>query len=553
VDVVSKARHSSSLSVTKCRAQPSEFDAATLYAVSLFKSASVVSLFTLLSRITGLVRELLIASTFGASAMTDAFNVAFRIPNLFRRFFGEGAFSQAFVPVLAASKAQHGEEQTRLLIDRVATVLAWALLALSVLGVLGASGLVWVMASGLKQEPHGFDVAVVMTRWMFPYIAFMSLVALGAGVLNTWKRFAVPAATPVLLNVCMIAAAWLGAPWLKVLGLEPIYALAGGVLAGGALQLMVQWLALKRLGLQPRMGWRWSALRAAWADAGTQNILRLMGPALLGVSVAHISMLINTQIASYLRPGSVSWITYADRLMEFPTAMLGVAMGVVLMPQLASARASGEAAKYSGMLDWGLRWVAVLAVPCAVALLVFPTPLVAVLYHYGAMTDFDVQQVTFALMGWGVGLVGIVAIKVLAPGYYASQDTRTPVRVAIGVLVLTQILNFFLVPIFAHAALTLSIGLGAMVNAAWLLLGLIRRGSYTPEPGWCIFLLQVLAGCALLTVFLMWANGHFAWTAMRVESFKRIWLVAGILFASAAIYFVALWAAGLKLRQLVRR
>ncbi|APW46416.1 murein biosynthesis integral membrane protein MurJ [Rhodoferax antarcticus] len=521
--------------------------------MSLFKSASIVSVLTLVSRITGLVRELLIASTFGASAMTDAFNVAFRIPNLFRRLFGEGAFSQAFVPVLAASKAQQGDAATRLVIDRVATVLAWALLGLSVMGVLGAGALVWLMASGLKQDPRGFEVAVVMTRWMFPYIAFMSLVALGAGVLNTWKRFAVPAATPVLLNICMIAAAWLGAPWFKSMGIEPIYALAGGVLLGGMAQLGVQWWALKRLDLQPRMSGRWSALREAWACAETKNVLRLMGPALLGVSVAHISMLINTQIASHLRPGSVSWITYADRLMEFPTAMLGVAMGVVLMPQLALARASGESAKYSGMLDWGLRLVALLAIPCAVALLVFPTPLVTVLYHYGAMTDFDVQQVTYALMGWGVGLVGIVAIKVLAPGYYASQDTKTPVRIAVGVLVFTQLLNIFLVPIFAHAALTLSIGIGAMVNALWLLVGLIKRGSYKPEPGWGVFLMQVLAGCVLLAVFLMWANGHWNWTALRAESFKRIWLLALILSASAAIYFGAVAVAGLQLRQLLRR
>jgi putative peptidoglycan lipid II flippase len=521
--------------------------------MSLFKSASVVSLLTLLSRITGLVRELLIASTFGATAMTDAFNVAFRIPNLFRRFFGEGAFSQAFVPVLAAAKAQHGDEATRVLIDRVASVLAWALLVLSVLGVLGAGGLVWAMASGMQQDARGFDVAVVLTRWMFPYIAFMSLVALGAGVLNTYKRFAVPAATPVLLNLCMILAAWLGAPWFKSLGLEPIYALAGGVLFGGVLQLAVQWLALKRLGLQPRLSWRWSALRLAWADSGTQNILKLMGPALLGVSVAHLSMLINTQIASHLAPGSVSWITYADRLMEFPTAMLGVAMGVVLMPQLASARASGDSAHYSAMLDWGLRLVVVLAVPCAVALLVFPLPLVTVLYHYGAMTAFDVTQVTHALMGWGVGLVGIVAIKVLAPGYYASQDTKTPVKVAVVVLVLTQVLNLALVPVLAHAALTLSIGIGAMVNAIWLLLGLIQRGSYKPEPGWVRFVLQVIAACAVLGYFLMWANDRYDWTALRTQSLQRIWLLTLMLIASAAIYFVVLWITGMKFRQLVRR
>ena len=528
-------------------------DAATLPVVSLFKSASVVSLLTLVSRITGLVRELLIAATFGASALTDAFNVAFRIPNLLRRLFGEGAFSMAFVPVLAASKAQHGELATQSMIDHVATVLAWALLVISIIGVVAAPALVWAMASGLQQNPRGFEVAVVMTRWMFPYIAFMSMVALAAGVLNTWRRFAVPAATPVLLNLCMIAAAWLGAPWFKTLGLEPIYALAGGVLVGGVLQLGVQLWALKKLGLHPRIGLRWRALRSAWADPGTKNILKLMGPALLGVSVAHISMLINTQIASHLATGSVSWITYADRLMEFPTALLGVAMGVVLMPQLAAARAAGDAEKYSAMLDWGLRLVLLLAVPCAVALITFAKPLVAVLYHYGAMTEHDVQQITYALMGWGVGLIGIVAIKVLAPGYYASQDTKTPVRIAVVVLVITQLLNIALVPIFAHAALTLTIGIGALINAVWLLVGLLRRRSYKPEPGWGVLVLQVIAANALLIVFLMWANAAFPWTQMRAESFKRIMLLAVILIGSAAIYFIALWAAGLKLRQLIRR
>ena len=506
-----------------------------------------------MSRITGLARELLIASTFGASALTDAFNVAFRIPNLFRRFFAEGAFSQAFVPVLAATRATNGEEATKALIDRVATVLAWALLVVSVIGVLAAPALVWLMASGLQQNPHGFDLAVVMTRWMFPYIAFMSLVALAAGVLNTWKRFAVPAATPVLLNLCMIAAAWFGAPWFKTLGLEPISALSAGVLIGGMLQLGVQVLALKKLALAPTIGWRRGALRAAWADAGTQAIVKLMGPALLGVGVANLSMLINMQIASHLAPGSVSWITYADRLMEFPTALLGVAMGVVLMPQLATARANGDGARYSAMLDWGLRLVVLLALPCAVALVAFAKPLVAVLYHYGAFSEQDVRQTTSALMGYGAGLLGLVAIKVLAPGYYASQDTRTPVRVAVAVLVITQLLNFVLVPWFAHAALTLSIGLGAMINAFWLLLGLLKRGSYRPEPGWAVFALQVLVATALLLLFLLWANGAFTWTQMRGEPFRRIMLLAMVLLACAAIYFTALWATGLKLRQFLRR
>ena len=506
-----------------------------------------------MSRITGLARELLVASAFGASAMTDAFNVAFRIPNLFRRLFAEGAFSQAFVPVLAASKAQHGEEATKLLVDRVATVLVWVLLATCIAGVLAAPLLVWAMASGLQQNPQGFDAAVWMTRLMFPYIGFMSLVALSSGVLNTWKRFAVPAATPVLLNVAMITAAWLLAPWLKERGIEPIYAMAVGVMAGGLLQLSVQWPALSRLGMLPRIGVGFKAIQIAWRDPETRRIGKLMLPALLGVSVAQISLLINTQIASHLPTGSVSWLTYADRLMEFPTAMLGVALGVVLMPQLAGARASNDADQYSALLDWGLRIVVLLAVPCAVALLTFAKPLVAVLYHYGAFTAVDVQQTSWALMGWGAGLVGIVAIKVLAPGYYASQDIKTPVRIAVVVLVMTQLLNVLLVPQFKHAGLSLSIGLGALINALWLLVGLIRRKSYQPATGWGLFLLQVLAASALLAIYLLWAANAFAWVALQNSAWQRIGLMALLLVGAAALYLGAVWAAGLNLRQFLRR
>jgi putative peptidoglycan lipid II flippase len=521
--------------------------------MSLFKSASTVSLFTLASRITGLVRELLVAATFGASAMTDAFNVAFRIPNLLRRLFAEGAFSQAFVPVLAASKEQHGEAATKTLIDNVATVLAWAVLMTSVIGVIVSPLIVWAMASGLQQQPEGFEAATLMTRWMFPYIAFMSMVALSAGILNTWKKFTVPAATPVLLNVAMIAAAWLGAPWFGRLGLEPIYAMAGGVMLGGLLQLGFQVPALVRLGLLPRIRLNWAAVRAAWAHPGTKRILQLMLPALLGVGVAQISLLINTQIASHLTPGSVSWLTYADRLMEFPIAMLGVALGVVLMPQLAAAKAAGDTQKYSDMIDWGLRLVLLLAVPSAVALLVFAKPLVAGLYHYGAFTDRDVQQTTVALMGYGAGLLGLVAIKVLAPAYFANQDIKTPVKIAVTVLVLTQLLNIALVPLLAHAGLALSIGIGALVNASWLLIGLVRRGSYQPAAGWGRYALQVLAAAALLAVFLMWAANGFDWTALRSESLKRISLLAGVIIAGAAIYLGAILLSGLNVRTLLRR
>ena len=521
--------------------------------MSLFKAASTVSLLTLASRVTGLARELLMASTFGASAMTDAFNVAFRIPNLFRRFFAEGAFSQAFVPVLAEAKAQQGDAATARLIGQVATVLAWMLAATCIAGVALAPVLVWAMASGLKQEPRGFEAAVFMTRWMFPYIGFMSMVALSAGVLNTWKRFALPAVTPVLLNLSMILAAWLLAPWLGGHGIEPIFAMAAGVMVGGMLQLGVQVPALARLGLLPEIRLKWPEVLAAWRDPATKKIAGLMLPALLGVGVAQISLLINTQIASHLAPGSVSWVTYADRLMEFPTAMLGVALGVVLMPQLAAARAASDSDRYSAMLDWGLRLVVLLAVPSAVALIVFAQPLVAVLYHYGAFTDHDVRQTTSALMGWGVGLVGVVAIKVLAPGYFANQDVRTPVRIAVAVLVLTQCFNWLLVPHFQHAALTLSIGLGAMVNAIWLLVGLMRRGSFRPLPGWGRLALQVLAASALLLAFLVWANAAVPWLALKAAAWQRIGLIALVLVASAAIYFAALWAAGLKIREFVRK
>ena len=521
--------------------------------VSLIKSASIVSLLTLASRITGLVRDLLMAATFGVSAMTDAFWVAFRIPNMLRRMFAEGAFSQAFVPVLAASKERDGDAATHVLINAVATLLTMVLLVTCVAGVVGAPILVYVLASGLQQRPEGFEAAVVMTRWMFPYIACMSLVALGAGVLNTWKKFAIPAATPVLLNVAMITAAWLGAPWFARLGLEPIYAMAGGVMVGGVLQLGAILLALRRMGLAPRVRLSLGAARAAWSDPATRKIVHLMGPALLGVSVAQISLLINTQIASHLATGSVTWLNSASLLMEFPTAMLGVALGVVLMPQLAAAKAANDAEKFSQMIDWGLRLVVLLAVPCAVALITFAQPLVAVLFHYGNYTDRDVMQTTAALMGYGAGLLGLVAIKVLTPGYFASQNIKTPALIGVAVLLITQGLNVLFVPLLAHAGLALAIGVGAMVNALWLLVGLVRSRTFVAQPGWARFALQVLAASALLAVFLMWTNSSIPWLALHSEKLKRIGALALTVSAGAAIYFIAIWATGLNLRQLLRR
>ena len=519
--------------------------------MSLLRSASVVSAFTLLSRITGLVREQLIAASFGASSSTDAYQVAFRIPNLLRRLFAEGAFSQAFVPILAASRTTQGDEATRSLIDAVATVLAWVLVLVCTIGVLGAPALVWLMAAGLPDAAQA--EAVVMTRWMFPYIGCMSLVALSAGILNTWKRFAVPAATPVLLNLSVIGAAWWLAPVFAQAGWPPIEALAVGVMVGGVLQLLVQVPALHRLGLLPRIGVGLASLRRAWRHDGVRRILSQMAPALLGVSVAQLSLLVNTQIASHLQAGSVSWLTYADRLMEFPTALLGVALGVVLLPQLSAAQAGGETERYSALLDWGLRLVVMLALPCALALLVFAEPLVAVLYHYGQFQPVDVRQTVIALMGYGVGLLGLIAIKVLAPGFYARQDIRTPVRIAITVLGLTQLFNLALVPLLGHAGLALSIGLAAIVNASWLLIGLRRRGSYVPLAGWRAFLARVVVSTAVMTALLLAAARHWDWVRLGATPGLRVVLLAAVLVAAAAVYFGALRLVGVDLRQFARR
>ncbi|HMW23029.1 MAG TPA: murein biosynthesis integral membrane protein MurJ [Burkholderiaceae bacterium] len=519
--------------------------------MNLLRAASVVSLLTLASRITGLVREQLIAASFGATAMSDAYQVAFRIPNLLRRLFAEGAFSQAFVPILAATRAKEGDEATHALIDAVTTVLLWALLVTCAAGVVGAPVLVWLMAAGFGPEAH--DAAVVMTRWMFPYIGCMSLVALAAGILNTWKRFAVPAATPVLLNLSVIAAAWLLAPHMAGFGYAPIHALAVGVMAGGVIQLAVQVPALRRAGVMPKLSVGLTALHRAWAHPGVHRILRQMAPALLGVSVAQLSLLVNTQIASHLPPGSVSWLTYADRLMEFPTALLGVALGVVLTPQLSAAQASGETQAYSDLLDWGLRLVLLLAAPCSVALLVFPEPLTAVLYHYGRINGHDVAQTVLALRGYGAGLLGLVAVKVLAPGFYARQDIRTPVKISIVVLALTQLMNVVFVPVLGHAGLALSIGLAACVNALWLLVGLRRRGSYQPSAGWMGFLLRVGLACGVMGAGLAWAAQAIDWIALRDAPLLRVTWLAGALLAAALLYFGALRASGLPLRQFLRK
>jgi putative peptidoglycan lipid II flippase len=503
--------------------------------MNLFKAVGTVTLWTFASRVTGLAREMLIAATFGASALTDAFNVAFRIPNLLRRLFAEGAFSQAFVPLFGQVHASRSAEAQQRFLDAVATALFWTLVLTVVIGVAAAPLLVWLLASGLPSRGH--EAAVVMTRLMFPYIGLIALVAMAAGILNTFKHFAVPAATPVLLNLAVIGAA---------LGLSryvdpPIYALAIGVMLGGLAQLALQWPALRRHAIAPRIGWGW---RRAWADEDVRRLLRQMLPATLAVSVAQLSLIVNTQIASHLAVGSVTWLSLADRLMEFPTALLGVALGVVLLPSLTRAHTLGEQARYSELLDWGLRLVVLLALPCAVALALLAVPLSATLYQYDQFTARDVQQTALALSTYGVGLLGLIAVKVLAPGFFAQQDIKTPVRIALVVLLVTQALNLLFVPWLAHAGLTLSLSVGALLNAGLLLRGLMRRGSYVPAAGWGGFLLRVALANMLLALALHAAAVHWTWTALPVG--RRWLLLAATIGACGLAYLLLLQLLGLR-------
>ena len=494
---------------------------------------------------TGLIRETLVAATFGAGPMTDAFFVAFRLPNLLRRLFAEGAFTQAFVPILAETKA-NDPARTKTIVDAVATLLFWTLLVVSIAGAVAAPQLVYLVASGLRADGTTFEVAVSLTRWMFPYVLLISLVALCAGILNLWGRFAVPAFAPVLLNLSFIMAALFLTDYFE----PPIHALAAGVLVGGIAQLAWQVPALLKIGMLPRIGW---APHRALADPIVGRVLRNMGPAVVGVSVAQFSLIINTQIASYLAPGSVSWISFGDRLMEFPTAILGIAMGTVLLPSLSQAHAAGNTAQYSALLDWGLRLCLLLAAPAMVGLALLAEPLTALMFHYGAFSDHDLAMTARTVTAYSVGLFGLVAVKILAPGFYAKQDVRTPVKIAVSVLAATQLLNLLLVPWFAHAGLALAISLGAWLNSAWLLIGLRRRGLYVASPGWRVYATKVAAALAAMAALLWFCTGRFDWVLMQAQPLARAGLVLAMVAGGGIVYLLALLALGLRPRAVLRQ
>ncbi len=510
--------------------------------MNLLRTLASISGMTMLSRITGLIRDMLIATHFGADARTDVFNIAFRIPNLLRRLFAEGAFSQAFVPILAEYKNNQGEAATKQLIDHVGTVMTWSLVLTCALGVIGSPVLLYFFASGYVGQPEIFDMAVVMTRIMFPYIGFMSMVALGGGILNTWREFKVPAFTPVLYNLSSISCSLFLAPLL----VKPIYALAIGVFIGGVLQLGAQVPALVRIGMLPKISWR---IASCWQDEGVRRIMRNMVPAILAVSATQISIAINTSIASKLAPGSVTWLANADRLIEFPTALLGVALGTILLPGLAKANADADHTEYSALLDWGLRLTFLLAMPAAVGLATIPEALTATLYHYSKYSDHAVQMTSNALIAYGIGLLGLIVVKILAPGFYGKQDIRTPFKIAVAVMLVTQALNYVLVPYFAHAGLALSVGLGACVNAIFLYTGLRKRGIYQPQKGWSMFLLKLCAALILMAGVALWTSQQFHWIAMRHTPVLRIGALVLVLVACAVTYFASLALMGFRPRD----
>jgi putative peptidoglycan lipid II flippase len=511
--------------------------------MNLLNALAKVGSMTFISRILGFVRDTLIARIFGAGMLTDAFFVAFKIPNLLRRISAEGAFSQAFVPILAEYKNQRTHDETHALINHVATLLGLFLVAITIIGMLAAPWVVQISAPGFAANKAKFDLTVELLRITFPYIFFISLVSLAGGVLNTYGNFSVPAFTPVWLNVSFIAAALLAAPYFD----HSIKVLAWAVFVGGVLQLLYQIPYLLKIGLIPRY-------ELNMQDEGVWRILKLMGPAVFGVSIAQISLLINTIFASFLATGSVSWLYYADRLMEFPTGVMGVALGTILLPSLSKSFADKADGEYSKLLDWGLRLTLILALPAAVALAVLAVPLVTGLFYYGKFSPIDVEMTRQALMAYSLGLLGLIMVKVLAPAFYSRQNIKTPVKIAIFTLISTQLMNliFYKFTQLNHAGLALSIGLGACINASLLYYYLRKANVYKPQAGWLLFMGKLLVAVIAMAVALHFAAGSDAtWLAYKIT--PKLLHLLGLLVLGSATYFAALWLMGIRIKDFMHR
>ncbi|MGB5438144.1 MAG: murein biosynthesis integral membrane protein MurJ [Gammaproteobacteria bacterium] len=512
----------------------------------LLKNSAIVGGMTLLSRVLGLARDVVLARFFGADAHMDAFFVAFKIPNFLRRLFAEGAFSQAFIPVLSEYKAQQTRESIEQLVNRVAGTLLGILSLITVVGVLASPLLVILFAPGfLYRDPAQFELTALMLRMTFPYILFISLVAFIAGILNTWGRFAAASFVPVWLNVVLIGAAVLVAPQLE----QPVLALAGGVFLAGLVQLLFLLPSLKRVGLFPRPEWK-------PGDAGVRRIMKLMLPGIIGSSVAQINLLFDTLIASFLIAGSVSWLYYADRLVEFPLGVFAIALSTVILPSLSRSHATASDEEFSQTLDWGLRWVMLIGIPSTVGLLLMARPMIATLFHYGDFSTNDVDMAGLSLMAYAFGLPGFMLIKVLAPAFYSRKDTRTPVRIAVIALVTNMTLNLvFVVPMVMleisgpHAGLALATSIAAWVNASLLFATLYRKKIYRPVPGWRALFLQMGLAAAALGGLLLFAmqplQQWLDWSAGYRVAGLFAWVSAG-----GGVYFISLWLLGWRFRPL---
>nr|VFK14158.1 MAG: putative peptidoglycan lipid II flippase [Candidatus Kentron sp. LFY] len=493
---------------------------------------------TSISRILGLIRDIVIASVFGAKEEADAFFVAFRIPNLLRRLFAEGAFSPAFVPVLSEYKTRRSHAEVRELISSTMGTLGGIVFLITLAGILTAPLLVILFAPGFfLHYADKYALTVRMLMITFPYLLFISLTAAAAGILNTYGRFGAPAITPALLNISLIAAAiWL-APQLS----EPVVALAWGVFIAGIAQLLFQLPFLYRLRLLT-----WPRFRSA--HAGVRRIIALLLPALFGVSVTQINLLVDTLLASFLVTGSVSWLYYSDRLVEFPLGVFGIALATVILPNLSRRYVEGSATRFSDTLDWALRLVLLIGLPAAIGLAILAEPMLTTLFQYGELTAHDIHMASQSLMAYALGLMGFVYIKVLAPGFYARQDTRTPVRIGVIAMLANMVFNLILVFPLAHAGLALATALSAFLNAGLLYLGLRREGVYRPKHGWGRFTGRILAANLIMVAILWFTKGEFsAWISAEVTS-RVLWLV-GLISTGALGYFGALFLFGMRLRD----
>jgi len=512
-----------------------------------FKSTSIVGAFTLLSRVTGLLRDMVYSRMFGAGVLMDAFLVAFKIPNFMRRLFAEGAFSQAFVPVVSEYKVRRSPDEVRDLVDGAAGTLAWFLTVVTIIGVVAAPLLVLLFAPGFRVDEAKFDLTVEMLRWTFPYLLFISLAALAAGVLNSYGKFAVPAMTSTLMNLIMIVfAAWIAPSFDR-----PGIVLAIGVFVAGVVQLGFQLPFVVRMGLLRRPRWRWS-------DEGVRKIGRLMLPAIFGSSVSQVALLLDVLIASFLATGSIAWLYYADRLMEFPLGVFSIALATVILPGLAAHHSAQAPERFTATLDWALRLVVVVVLPATAALIVLAGPLTVTIFHYGKFDEHDVRMTSLALTAYATGLLAFSMVKVLAPGYFARQDTRTPVRIGIQALSVNMGLNLILVLPLAliypdrpglHVLLALNNAIGAWYNSTMLYRGLRKQGVLHHASGWRRMLWRVLAGNVVMIAFLWWIAGDTQrWIEMGAWS-RAQWMTL-LVVGGGGLYFGTLYLLGMRVHEL---